>query len=64
MPTKLIVSNILIEEGETVNDVSERIKHHLSYYSKRHPEFSFSIEELIDSNELIVKTVTLENNVN
>ncbi len=64
MPTKLIISNIVIEEGETVSDVSERVKYHLSYYSRRHPEFSFSIEELVDSNELIVKTVTLENNVN
>ena len=63
MSIRIAISNIKLND-ETLLEVSDRINYHLSFYSKSHPEFSYQIEELIDSNELIIKTINLEENVN
>jgi len=63
MSIRIAISNIKLND-ELLSDVSNRINGHLLFYSKSHPEFSYQIEELIDSNELIIKTINLEENVN
>lgn len=63
MSIRIAISNIKLND-ELLSDVSNRINGHLLFYSKLHPEFSYQIEELIDSNELIIKTINLEENVN
>ncbi len=54
-------------EGDIDNpvfEIAERINYRLRKFSQTHPEFSYRIEEYIDLNKLIVKTIMLGENVN
>lgn len=59
MSLRLVISEVELED-ERCEDVASRMRGHLEFYTKKHPEFSFQIIEDTENNKLTVKTVTLE----
>lgn len=64
MSIRMNIAEVTPNEGETAKETKEIMEEHLTFYAKRHPEFSFEIKEDKERNKVIVKTVNLDDNAN
>lgn len=64
MSTRIVISEVKLDEDQTSKEVAEAMNERLAYYASNHPEFAYQIEENRDKNKITVKTVTLDGNAN
>ena len=55
---------IKLQDNESISDAAESIIKNLEYYSTKHPEFSYSLEQDINKGNIILKTIQLGEEAN
>lgn len=64
MPIKMTIATVEGDIDNPVFELAERIDSRLKKFATEHLEFSYRIEEYIDLNKVVIKTLMLRENVN
>lgn len=64
MSIRTNITTILVNDLVEMEEVAGRLERNLDHYTVNHPDFSAVIEKHIDTNQIVVKVMYLEESVN